>query len=101
MAAFLGVGPIQTLKAVFYKADGKPLFVAIRGDLDVNDVKLKNALKATTLEAMDEAMGRKLGLTAGFASPVGLDGMRVVADPSAVEAANLVAGANEDGLPPA
>ncbi len=95
VATFLGVGPSQTLKAVFYKADGQPLFVAIRGDLEVNDVKLKNALKATTLEAMDDATVRNLGLVAGFASPVGLNGIRIVADASAVEAGNLAAGANE------
>ena len=96
LAAFLGIETRQTVKAVFYKADKKPLFVAIRGDLDVNEIKLKNALKATELEPMDEAMVKSLGLVAGSASAVGLKGMPVVADPSAVDAANLVAGANED-----
>ena len=55
LAAFLGIEERQTLKAVFYKADGAPVFVAIRGDLDVNEVKLKNALKAQDVEPMDEA----------------------------------------------
>ncbi len=95
LARFLGVEERQTVKAVFYKADGKPIFVAIRGDLDVNEVKLKNALKAKDVEPMDEAMVRALGLVAGSASAVGLKGMPIVADPSAVEAPNLVAGANE------
>ena len=95
LARFLGVEERQTVKAVFYKADGKPIFVAIRGDLDVNEVKLKNALKAKDVEPMDEAMVRALGLVAGSASAVGLKGMPIVADPSAVEASNLVAGANE------
>lgn len=98
LAKFLGVEERQTVKAVFYMADREPLFVAIRGDLDVNEVKLKNALKAKDLEPMDEAMVKKLGLVAGSASAVGLLGMRVVADVTAVEAANLVAGANEDGF---
>ncbi|MCC6381933.1 MAG: proline--tRNA ligase [Dehalococcoidia bacterium] len=95
LVAFLGVDPRQTCKAVFFRADGRPVFVAIRGDLDVNEIKLKNALKAAALEAMDEAAVRAAGLVAGSASPVGLSGVQVVADPSAVEGVNFVAGANE------
>lgn len=98
LARFLGIEERQTVKAVFYKVDGQPVFVAIRGDLDVNEVKLKNALKAQDVEPMDEAMVKRLGLVAGSASAVGLTGMKIVADPTAVEAANLVAGANEDGF---
>lgn len=97
LAKFLGIEPRQTCKAVFYRADGRPVFVAVRGDLDVNEVKLKNALKATELAPMDEATVRAAGLVAGSASAVGLEGMVVVADESAVEAVNLVAGANEEG----
>jgi len=95
LVAFLGVEARQTLKAVFFRADGKPVFVAIRGDLAVNEVKLKNALKAKDLEPLDDAAVRTAGLVAGSAGPVGLSGMQIVADPSAVEAANLVTGANE------
>lgn len=98
LAKFLGIEERQTVKAVFYKADGQPVFVAIRGDLDVNEVKLKNALKAQDVDPMDEAMVKRLGLIAGSASAVGLTGMKIVADPTAVEAANLVGGANEDGF---
>ncbi len=96
LAAFLGVEERQTLKAVFFRADGQPVFVAIRGDLDVNEVKLQNALKAKTLEALDEEAVIRAGLVAGSASPVGISGMRVIADPSGIDATNLVAGANED-----
>jgi prolyl-tRNA synthetase len=95
LAEFLGVDARQTCKAVFYRVDGKPVFIAIRGDLDVNEVKLKNLLKATDVEPLDESAVRAAGLVAGSASAVGLGGMRVVADTSAVEANNLVAGANE------
>jgi prolyl-tRNA synthetase len=69
--------------------------VAIRGDLEVNEVKLKNALKAKDLEVMDDAAVAAAGLVAGSASPVGLSGIPVVADESAVAGVNLVAGANE------
>jgi prolyl-tRNA synthetase len=95
LAEFLHIDPRQTCKAVFYRADGQPVFVAIRGDLDVNEIKLKNTLKARDLEPMDETVVRSAGLVAGYASAVGLQGMTVVADSSAAEAHNLVAGANE------
>ncbi len=95
LVQFLGIEPRETCKAVFYRVDGKPVFVAIRGDLDVNEIKLKNALKAHDVVPMDEAMVRSAGLVAGSASPVGLAGIPIVADRSAVEATNLVAGANE------
>ncbi|MFN0095510.1 MAG: proline--tRNA ligase [Dehalococcoidia bacterium] len=94
----LNVEARQTAKAVFYRADGKPVFAVIRGDLDVNEVKLKNALKAKDLEPMDDAAVRAAGLVAGSAGAVGLTGMTIVADPSAVEAVNLVAGANEPDM---
>lgn len=96
LATFLGIEARQTNKAVFYLADKKPVLVAIRGDLEVNEVKLKNALKATLLEAMDDRALADSGLVAGYASAVGLaSGVMVVADTSVVEATNLVAGANE------
>ncbi len=95
LVGFLGIQAKQTAKAVFYRADGQPVFVVIRGDLDVNEVKLKNALAANELDPLDEYAVQAAGLVAGSASAVGLTGMKIVADPSAVEAPNLVAGANE------
>jgi prolyl-tRNA synthetase len=95
LSAFLNVEARQTAKAVFYRVDGKPVFVTIRGDLDVNEIKLKNVLKATEIEPMDDVMVRAAGLVAGYASAMGLTGIKIVADPSAVDAVNLVAGANE------
>src|SRR5215216_2963717 len=94
VAGLLGVPTAHTLKAVFYVADGKPVFVAIRGDLEVNEVKLKNALHATDLAMADDATVARMGAVAGFASPIGISGVTVVADDSA-QTANLVAGANE------
>ncbi len=95
LVAFLGVPNTRTLKAVFYEADGAPVFVAIRGDLEVNEAKLRNALKATELALLDEGGVRKHGLVAGSASPVGLIGVKIVADDTALSSANLVAGANK------
>jgi prolyl-tRNA synthetase len=95
LVAFLGVPHWRTLKAVFYEAHGAPVFVAIRGDLEVNEAKLRNALKAADLKLLDDDGVRKHGLVAGSASPVGLQGIRIVADDSVLESANLVAGANK------
>jgi prolyl-tRNA synthetase len=95
VASLLKVPSHETLKAVFYLADGEPVFVAIRGDLEVNEIKLRNALHALDLALMDDEAVRRAGLVAGYASPVGVGGIKVVADTSAVESPNLVAGANK------
>lgn len=97
LANFLGLERRQTCKAVFYRADGRPVFVAIRGDLEVNETKLKNVLKAREVEALDDAAARAAGLIPGSAGPVGLTGIEVVADSNVTSAGGLVAGANEDG----
>jgi prolyl-tRNA synthetase len=95
LVAFLAVPHWRTLKAVFYAADGQPVFVAIRGDLAVNEIKLKNALKARDLRLMTDEEVQQHGLVAGSASPVGLKGMRVLADDSVLTSPNLVGGANK------
>jgi prolyl-tRNA synthetase len=95
LVRFLGVPHARTLKAVFYEANGNPVFVAIRGDLEVNEAKLRNALKAVEVALLDDEGVRKHGLVAGSASPVGLDGITVVADDSVLASHNLVAGANK------
>ena len=51
------------------------MFAAIRGDMDVNETKLKNALKARDLVMMDDDAVRRAGWVAGSASPVGLAGV--------------------------
>jgi len=95
LVALLAVPHWRTLKAVFYAADGQPVFVAIRGDLAVNEIKLKNALKARDLRLMTDEEVQQHGLVAGSASPVGLKGMRVLADDSVLTSPNLVGGANK------
>ena len=95
LVSFLGVPPERTLKAVFYEADGKPVFVAIRGDLEVNEAKLRNALHVTEIALLDDDGVRKHNLVAGSASPVGLTGIKIVADDTVLSSPNLVAGANK------
>ena len=95
VSGFLGVPQNRTLKAVFYIADGKFIFVVIRGDLEVNEVKLKNALVCTELRLATEAEVIAAGLVPGAASPVGLSDIKVIADDSVTTATNLIAGANK------
>lgn len=95
LAAFLNVPATKTCKAVFYLANGDPVFVAIRGDMDVNEAKLRKALGATDLEYMDEAAVRKAGFVAGSAGAIGLQGAKIVADDLVTLEHNLVAGANK------
>lgn len=92
---FLNIPHGRTLKAVFYSAKGEPVFVAIRGDLEVNEAKLRNALKVVDVRLLDEESVKTGGLVAGSASPVGLEGMKIVADDSVLTSPNLVGGANK------
>jgi prolyl-tRNA synthetase len=94
VAGFLKVPHSHTLKAVFYIADGRMVFVAIRGDLAVNEIKLKNVLKAGDLRLAAEPEVAAAGIVAGAASPVGLKGFKTVADDSVISSTNFVAGAN-------
>jgi len=95
VAGFVGIPASQTLKAVFYSADGQVIFAAIRGDLDINEVKLKNLLKAIDLRLATDAEVKAAGLVAGSASPIGMEGIKVIADDSITMGANFVAGANK------
>jgi len=95
VSGFLKIAHNQTLKAVFYIADGKLVFIIIRGDLDVNETKLRNALKCTELRMATEAEVIEAGIVAGAASPVGIEGIKVIADDSVESGTNFVAGANK------
>ena len=97
LAEYLGVSESKTLKGVFYMADGQFTFVVIRGDLDVNEVKLNNALGAIDLRLATPQEVTAAGVVAGSASPVGLKGTRIVADDSIELGSNFVVGANKDG----
>ena len=108
VADYLGVSTRQTLKAVFY-ADaetGDLVFVVIRGDLEVDEVKLRRALGGRSLRPARPEEVAQAGAAPGYASPVGLpvrpsleagEGIIVVADDSVTQGSNFVAGANEAG----
>jgi len=95
LSAFLKVPQSQTIKAVFYMADGKLTFVVIRGDLEVNETKLKNILRCFELRMATEAEVIEAGIVAGSASPIGISGIKVIADDSVTSGTNFVAGGNK------
>lgn len=96
VANFLGVETSKTLKAMFYDVRGELVFVVIRGDREVSHEKLSELLNDDMLQMASEELIRPTGAVPGYASPVGLEGVRVIADESA-RTPNLVAGANKEG----
>lgn len=104
LAEFLSVPESRTAKAVFLTAglDGgvrEALVLAvIRGDFEVNETKLANAVGASWLRPAEDEAIRASGAVPGYASPIGLDSVTVVCDDSVTAASNLVAGANEEGF---
>ena len=97
VADFVDVPMNQRLKAMFYCADGEFVFVVIRGDLEVNETKLRNRLKCSELRLATEGEVSEAGIVAGFASPVGIKDVKIVADDSITLGANFIAGANKPG----
>ncbi|MCB9009613.1 MAG: proline--tRNA ligase [Ardenticatenaceae bacterium] len=108
VAEFIGVPTSQTLKAVFYwwspavgrEMDGRFIFGLVRGDLDVNEVKMVNALGGGVLHPATDEEIKAAGATPGYASPIGLaiapdlqsPGVYVLADLSIEAGGNFVVG---------
>jgi prolyl-tRNA synthetase len=96
LAAFLGIPTSKTIKAVFCSAGDEVVLVSIRGDLEVNETKLRNALGGAEVRLASPDQVRGAGLVSGSASAVRLDRVRSVVDDSVTLARNLVAGANRE-----
>jgi prolyl-tRNA synthetase len=102
VAAFVGVPTSQTIKAVFYwwtpwgdpvkeeQPAGRLIFALVRGDLEINEVKLGNALGGGLLRPATDEEITAVGAAPGYASPAGLavapdlqrPGVYILADPS-------------------
>ncbi len=96
LSKFLKVAPNRTLKVVMYAADGEFVVAVIRGDLEINEIKLKKVLHCTDLRLATESEVMGAGLVAGFVSPVGLQNhVKVIGDDSVVAGVNYVAGGNK------
>ena len=95
---YLNVPIEKTIKAVaFQDDDGRLILAFVRGDHDVNEIKILNAVEgALHLHMAEEAAITAAGGSAGFMSPIGIkDGTVIVVDPTVMEMYNAVAGANE------
>ncbi|MFD1471180.1 proline--tRNA ligase [Companilactobacillus mishanensis] len=96
LAQLLNIDASKIMKAVAYIADEKPVLVMIRGDYQVNDVKLKNLVKADFLdEATPEQVVSLFHSVPGFIGPKGMsDDVRVVYDSSLEGLSNFALGPN-------
>jgi prolyl-tRNA synthetase len=105
LAAFLGIEEAETAKAVFLVAEvdeddeikEKFVFAVLRGDMELNETKLSNAVKARRLRPAQVDEIKAIGAEAGYGSPIGIDRTNVVlvVDELITKLPNLVAGANK------
>ena len=99
IATFFNVDASMCLKTLIFKADEDLVAVLCRGDHEINDIKLKNALGATTVElAYEGDITELLSCEVGSIGPVKLPiDLNVIADHGVASIVNGVCGANEDG----
>ena len=96
VSSFLNVSPVQIVKTLIFNADEKPVAVLIRGDHEVNEIKVKNYLGANELAlANDDMILEATGAPRGFAGAVGIK-THIIADHSVMNLVNLVTGANRE-----
>jgi prolyl-tRNA synthetase len=95
LSEFLKMPPQQLVKTLLFETDTGVVAALVRGDHDVNEVKLMTALNASRAElASDEVVERETRSPKGFAGPVGLK-VPMIADHALRTMANFVTGANE------
>ncbi|OQA23275.1 MAG: Proline--tRNA ligase [Chloroflexi bacterium ADurb.Bin360] len=106
LAAFLALPTARTAKAVFMVAtvaegeteSARFIFAVVRGDMDVNETKLANAVHAKALRPALEEEIRAIGAEPGYGSPLGVHHAIIIADDAVASSPNLVAGANRPGF---
>ncbi len=101
LTTFLNIPAAKTMKAVCYVTAGQLVLVVIRGDLDVNEVKLTNTLTRRGLNTADLHLATpeellKADIVAGYTSPLNKsEGILIIADTSLEQGNNFVAGGNK------
>jgi prolyl-tRNA synthetase len=96
VAGFFNIPLEKVLKTLLYETDEGVVAVLLRGDHELNEIKLKNFLQVNDLTlATEDTVRRETGAAVGFAGPLHLN-IPVYADLSLQAAANLVAGANQN-----
>ena len=106
LSALLDIPAQRTCKAVFMMAttgEGEAeqdrfILAVIRGDMEVNETKLANAVGAREMWPASAEEIVAVGAVPGYGSPLGVEGALIVVDPSVADATNLVAGANRAGF---
>ncbi|WP_157153352.1 proline--tRNA ligase [Brachyspira murdochii] len=96
---FFNTSSKNFIKSIIYKTEeGEVILVAIRGDLEINETKLSNALGGLDIELADEDTVKEVtGARVGFASPIGLKKkIRIFADNSIKSVADAIVGGNKD-----
>ena len=97
VAEFLGISAAHLIKTLIFETDEEFAAVLIRGDLAVNEVKLKNELGCIHLQLASEAKISEItGGPQGFSGPVGLKGIRIIADPTVMDLEIAATGANAE-----
>lgn len=99
VSKLLKVEETRCIKTLLFKVDDKYVLVLVRGDHEVNDVKVKNYFQASVVElASPEEVKYVLGCPIGSLGPVEVkEGIQVIADHAVQAIVNGVCGANEDG----
>lgn len=100
VTAFLKTDAKKLAKTLLYVADEKPVAAMIRGDRDLNLVKLKNHLGCLDLEMAPEAIVNDVtGCDVGFAGPIGLKKkIPLIVDPEVTRLTNMIVGANKNEM---
>ena len=99
VTAFLKVSADRLVKTLLFKADDRIVAALVRGDHEINEIKLKNVLNATELALADQAaVERVTKAPSGFAGPVGLSGVEIYADHAVEHMSNFVVGGNEKDI---
>jgi prolyl-tRNA synthetase len=100
LAEFLGIDQSRTAKAAFFVAgDGRLVTAIVRGDYEVNETKLVNAIRADgDIRPAQVEEIRAAGMEPGYGSPIGARNTTIVVDDLVTRSPNLVAGANREGF---
>jgi len=95
VAAFLGLPADRTVKTLAYATDKGLVIALVRGDHEVNEIKVQNAVGCIALDMADEAAIAAAGTAPGFMGPIGIKNAIVVADATVMKMHNTVVGANQ------
>lgn len=95
---FLHAPVAQSVKAVVYNVDGLVVLAMVRGDHEVNETKIQHIYNAIDVDMASDEDLKKVGLTAGYISPIGLKRTKdfdILVDPTVMEMQDACCGANE------